>query len=249
MRLAAFALAALVLSSALPFARGETVAVTGHSVYADMDGFDPCLAAIVGLVRARVMWFNDMVLFSRPAADGSAYVYAVEQGAPDPRERLLYENDRYEFTDPNGVSWKVVEYQYVYNTNGTTQHNVPVPPPAQSPAANHTQNVNAWFTWVVSVGPTTQDAFPGLSNHEEYNFVLLVDTCKFKGAFVQDVSHTRDGSGGWDSDLPDDETTGGHKESDEDHTHQAFGVDLYVGRAPNAAPPPPKPSLDQEVRA
>ncbi|MCA1814769.1 MAG: hypothetical protein LC624_12630, partial [Halobacteriales archaeon] len=53
--------------------------VTGHTVYANMDGLDPCMAGVVGVVRMRVMWFNNQVLMERPADDGgNAYIYAIE---------------------------------------------------------------------------------------------------------------------------------------------------------------------------
>jgi len=198
--------------------------VTGHVTYAAMDGFDPCIAGIAGIVRLRVMWFNDQVLFERAADEGS-WVYATEAGAPDPRDQMLVPTgEKYEFVDPNNVDWAVTEYTF-------TGVEAQVYPP------NEHHDILQWGVWVVKTGPTVRDyAATGRS----YNFVNLVDTCKFNAA-GHALAHSHDGSGNWTSSEANDTTENQHLANDPDHAHESYQVNLYVGPEPQVLVPANKP--------
>lgn len=232
-------LALLALPTAYTFQQQEVV--TGHTTYASMDGLDPCVAGIAGIVRLRVMWFNDQVLFERAPTDGGAWVYAVEGGAPDPREALLRPTgEAFEFTDPNGMTWVVREYTYPGepvevsqgnvtvnrspSASGTTVDggNYTVTPPSASPGPG-----GSWYAWVVQTGPVVEDF---AATGRPYNFVDLVDTCKFTSP-SSGVQHANSG-GNWSSSWPQDTTQGQHLADDPSHAHDRFSVDLYVGKAP-----------------
>jgi hypothetical protein len=220
----------------------QSPVVSGHSTYTNMDGMDPCLAGIVGVVRLRVMWFNDQVLFERAASDGASYVYAIQSGSPDPREQTLVPTGQeYPFTDPNGQDWDVKEYTFELGPsasaggggtggvstgpNGTTV----TPPTAPSETTNTT--TGQFYAWVVQTGPTLQD---NAATGKPYNFVDLVDTCKFTGQGM-DVYHNTTGNGNWTSSWSNDTTQNQHLPSDGNMTATAWSVDLYVGKEPKVA--------------
>lgn len=243
-KLAVVALAALM---ALPTAWSvqQDPVVAGHTTYADMDGLDPCIAGIVGIVRLRVMWFNDQVLFERTAGDGSSHVFAVQGGAADPRDQLLRPTgQQFAFTDPNGMEWQVNEYTYnVAPASASTGNTTVTPPSVQQngngvsvdngethvePPTVDSHETGPWYTWVVQTGPTIEDFS---ATGRPYNFVNLVDTCKFS-APGQDVAHSNAGPGNWTSDWPEDTTEQQHFADEASHGHDRFSVDLYVGKAP-----------------
>lgn len=221
-KLVAAALSALAVAP-IAASQGEVRVVTGHSVFRSMDGMDPCLAAIVGIVRLRVMWFSDIVLFERVAEDGSGFLYAIESGAPDPRSAtLIPSGTTYDFRDPNGADWNVTEYRLDTQTLVTDN-----PPPGMP------LHLRTFFVWVVEIGPTLGGGSGALGM--QYNFVTIVDACKFNNAFDQPVQHT--GSGGnATSSLQNDTTESQHLPGDPDHEHNAFRVDLYVGHEPTVRP-------------
>jgi hypothetical protein len=230
----------IVAITALPTAWSvqQQPIVAGHTTYAAMDGLDPCIAGIVGIVRLRVMWFNDQVLFERPATDGGSHVYAVQSGAPDPRDALLTPTGtEYPFTDPNGMDWTVREYAYHagpaggvdagnYSVNPTSGQPVKV---EEEPSYQANTDTASYHAWVVETGPSIQDfAATGRS----YNFVNLVDTCKFTVPKDGSAHHQNNGGGNWSSDWGNDTTEAQHLASDPSHSHDRFRVDLYVGKVP-----------------
>lgn len=229
-------IALLLVPTAWTFSDEPVVA--GHTTYADMDGLDPCIAGIVGIVRLRVMWFNDQVLFERSAQDGSSWVYAVQGGAPDPREAMLTPTGtEYPMTDPNGIEWVVKEYAYRAATAaGVNAGEYEVEPTSSTPVvveeepSYHANTDGAeYHAWVVQTGPTIEDFS---ATGRPYNFVDLVDTCKFtEDAAGTPVQHTSSG-GNWSSSWGNDTTEQAHFADDPTHGHDRFSVDLYVGKAP-----------------
>jgi len=219
--------------------------VTGHTVYTNMDGLDPCFAGVVGVVRMRVMWFNNQVLMERAADDGgNAYIYAIEADAPDPRDQtLLPTGNVFKFTDPNGVDWVVNEYNFT------------LPPTAWADAGNysvdpgdgHPLNVNetpgyaleqasSYTTWIVKLGPTNDDY---AASGKPYNFVDLVNTCTFHEGADHRVTHTPDHGNWTSSDANDpsimdgtDPNLNGHEDADGTHEHNVYDISLYIGQAP-----------------
>lgn len=229
-------IALLMLPTAYTFS--DRAVVTGHTTYANMDDLDPCIAGIVGIVRLRVMWFNDQVLFERSAQDGSSWVYAVQGDAPDPREAVLTPTGQeFPMTDPNGVEWVVREYAYraaaianvnagEYEVEPTGSQPVEV---EEEPSYQTNTDTAQYHTWVVQTGPTVEDY---AATGRPYNFVNLVDTCKFTtDAAGSPVQHTTSG-GNWSSTWGNDTTAQAHYPTDPTHGHDRFSVDLYVGQAP-----------------
>lgn len=211
----------MLVPTAYTFSQQPVLA--GHTTYTSMDGLDPCIAGVVGVVRLRVMWFNDQVLFERAAGDGAAFIYALQSGAPDPRDKVLVPTgDSFEFDDPNGVAWKVTEYNFT-GVTATWFPGTSVPPDPDARAVSY-------YAWVVQTGPTVND---DAATGRPYNFVDLVDTCKFTSPGA-DVHHARSG-GNWTSDWGNDTTEDHHLASDPDHRHERFSVDLYVGEKPRTA--------------
>jgi hypothetical protein len=212
--------------------------VTGHTVYTNMDGLDPCLAGVVGVVRMRVMWFNNQVLMERAADDGgNAYIYAIEADAPDPRDQtLLPTGNQFKFTDPNGVDWLVNEYNFT------------LPPTAWADAGNYSldpgsghplnvtdtpgyalEQARSFTTWIVKLGPTNDDY---AATGKPYNFVDIVDTCKMQEQADHQVTHTRGPDGNWTSSDPQDPTFDAHEDDDTTHTSNVYDISLYIGQAP-----------------
>jgi hypothetical protein len=228
-----------VLSVPAGSAVQQQQAVAGHTVYGAMDGLDPCIAGIVGIVRTRVMWFNEQVLLETTPDDGSAYIYALQAGAPDPRDQLLTPTGRtYPFTDPNGLDWQVTEYNFTGGPDALAHggaagyHNGSVV--ATPPTVDDAQNLASYYVWVVRIGPTQQDT---AATGRPYNFVDLVDTCKFTDAHPErTVHHSRDGNGTWQSDWGNDTTQDGHLPTDGPHDHDVYDINLYVGEEPKLAP-------------
>lgn len=235
-RIAAFSLAALFLCSTFAASTTETQSITtGHTTWAYLNGYDPCKAAIAGIASSRVLWFNDAVLVDN-FNFGNAWIYVSENGAPDPRGRELAYVRSWNFDDPNGIVWNVTEYQYYgdadddpvgVNTDGTDAQaeREGLPPNMQTDAwARERTTAQAWYTWAVRIleAPAQNLAvdIDDSSTLGLYNFVVLVDTCKF----VRD----RDGVA--------DHTAGTHDDqfgATSDHEHETFLADVYLGGEPD----------------
>lgn len=211
--------------------------VTGHTVFTNMSGFDPCLAAVAGVVRAQVLWFNDQVLLEHAVAGNNGrFIYAVQENAPDPRRpdvALIPSGTVYNFTDPNNERWTVNEYRYrvadpqLNPTTGNVKHNATLD----------------FHAWVVGIGNTTFDMSLGTA----YNFVDIVDICKFvepgcncAGPTTGNVTHNgtaegpNDGNpqngGVWDGNSHNASKPG--EQHTFPHTHDTGKIDLYIGREP-----------------
>lgn len=251
----ATALALVLLATPVGVAATElnerTTAVENHTTYVQIivdEERDHAAeyAAIAGLVKCNptgplaqaVLWFNDQLLFRAPGPkapdtkcviENDTHVYAVEEGSPDPRGNpgLTPTGDVFEFTDPNGVDWRVVEYAY-YSVVATHKQAAAV---AAGPLeVNVDSEAQARFiehlTWVVELGPSTVD--PTLADF--YNFVVLLNLTKMDKVREDAVRH--DGSAG------NVEGGNSHDASSEDeqhsfpHDHDAARVHLYTGAPP-----------------
>lgn len=219
----------MLLSMAVPTGISHDTVITGHTVFKNAAGYDKCLASIVGLARSQVLWFNDQTLVETDPK--GQYVYAVRGGAPappmggleyGPGYNEIYGNGVvYEFIDPNGHRWIVLE-GYFYT----------VLPSAANAVRNDRdglrvdQNAGAdtEHVWVVQIQPTHRDNNPGADLHEFYNFVTIVDTCKFRHGTTPEgkENHTAN-----DPHHPAGELA---------HSHDVYEVDLYIGKEPRYLP-------------
>ncbi|PKK81638.1 MAG: hypothetical protein CVT47_01405 [Thermoplasmata archaeon HGW-Thermoplasmata-2] len=144
----------------------NVTSVVGDTVFIDISGVEPDLAAIAGLAQYNVVWFNDALLYQRAIDQGEKAIYAVAAGAPDPTGQTLTQtatklptpatshetnNGEFTYTDPNNESW--VTKEYTYTVGATT-----------------------YYCYKVVMGAYANDAFPGADVHTFYNFVVMVNT-------------------------------------------------------------------------
>ncbi|MGQ0534452.1 MAG: hypothetical protein ACT4PT_00055 [Methanobacteriota archaeon] len=221
-----------VFSVASPAAYASTNtewAVTGHTIFANMTGFDPCIAAVAGVVRFQVLWFNDEVLFERASFAGQGqHIYVVEHNGTDPRDQPLIRNQSYVFADPNNKTWNVTEYYYfgtvVAQPTWTVEDNKPTP---------HTSATAAKFhTWVVEIGNVTSDPTLGA----EYNFVNLANLCLFTLPENNPQPHVHNGTGynPAEGNSHPNTVSGTDPEGHAfPHEHGTARINLYSGKAPN----------------
>lgn len=228
----------------------EDIVTTGHTTWSELSTeYDNCMAGITGALMQRVTWFNGMTLFSRTASGGEEWIYAMELFTDanddgyddktgielfDPRAETLYETGRaYEFPDENepDVRWSVVEYYALKASIDLPDH---VPGPLPNPNQPIQSQV---YVWAVQVG---DHAITDFTIGRDYNFVSLVDTCKFKIDSIETVQHKNgEDCGGQNQDLPscqhnpDDILEG---EEGEMHPHGTFAVGLWVGGEPSSIP-------------
>lgn len=223
----------------------STPIVTGHSTFYNGDTYDPCLASIAGIMRSRVMWFNDQVLVERYGGKGT-FIFATQYGAPDPRDRaaLYSEGVFYDFTDPNGVFWRVEEawYSDVWSPGYEGGGKIPDPmravanPGSAGASAEYNATTVAdedkYYVWFVELSANPiYDEFNGADPHRYYNFLNLVDTCKFNREKLGDEYIGTERHEG--ADLNADN---GHPNGAEAHDHEKFVIDLWVGKRPATMP-------------
>jgi hypothetical protein len=209
---------------------GAQSVVEGHTVFAHLtpDGGD--LAAVAGSVQCQVLWFNDQVLFRVPAGTtgmcGDArFVYAYPANAPDPRGNptLNPTGRQWDFTDPNGAPWHVVEYDYRQLSVRVNQ-NLGLP---DFVGENITLEQFNYTAWIVESGAPIRD--PTID--EDYNFVVLVDTSRILLTEHDALEH--DGTpGGVEQGNSHDNTRLGTYSSS--HKHDRSYVTLGLGDAPPA---------------
>lgn len=224
--------------------------VTGHSTFLNGDVYDQCLASVAGILRSRVMWFNDQVLVERYPGKGN-WVYLTEKGGKDPTKLTSMYSDgvTYNFVDPNGAAWHVEElYTPTSNPQVATDTETLTTAPNVQGAVNDPNEINEWeagmnytnsvkviqkrqYVWAVEIASTPiHDDFPGDDPHTLYNFLLLVDTCKFNNNTVTRgvyADHTNV------SILND---RNGHPNGDSPHGHETWQADIYVGKRPRIVP-------------
>lgn len=212
---------------------GDATLLTGHSSFYDGDSFSPCLASLAGIMRHRVMWFNDQVLAETYGGKG-AFIYVTEQGARDPRDpnvKLFSDGVFYDFVDPNGAHWHVEELYMTKLHSEASQDIDPNVAPAKWVEYDVGVEQNRTYVWTVELAARPiYDEFAGASPHTYYNFLTIVDTCKMhRGqSFDRVVNHTRA--------QGDINANNGHRNDDEDHAHETFMVDIWVGKRPTVLP-------------
>jgi hypothetical protein len=223
---------ALLMWAPQGISHGDHTVVTGHSTFYNGDAYDPCLASIAGIMRSRVLWFNDQVLVEHYGGKGT-YIYVTEAGAPDPRDRQLRsEGVFYDFVDPNGAHWHVEEsymaegYSGEYYVNDDPVGNDDDPPAYVTTAKERT------YVWTVELSSRPiYDQFAGADPHTYYNFLTLVDTCKMHRIAnqTQGPNATHD----YESGLLNDDY--GHENGADEHEHETWFVDIWVGKRPTFA--------------
>lgn len=223
-KLTSFTLVALFLGTTLVAATEETTVVQGHVNWSYISGYDKCIAAVAGLASSRVLWFDDSILVDN-FNFGDTWVYAIQAGAPDPRGRTLAYVRSFEFDDPNGLVWNVSEYQYFAapaSSEPAHAHVDEIGAGTTGANAHEHADARAYYTWVVRLIESPEsDRHAGNDPHDRYNFVLLVDTCKFIGDATGAAEHAA-GS------HPDDPYYNGAQ-----HGHETFEADLLLGGAPD----------------
>jgi hypothetical protein len=235
-RTKAFALVAvaLVLWAPQGVSTEQLPIVTGHSTFFDGDTYDRCLASVAGLLRSRVMWFNDMVLAEHYGGKGT-FVYITEQGAPDPTEmEFLYsEGVFFDFVDPNGAHWHVEE-AFIGTAGRVTTPGLNLNdlnnPAADMGSVGAVSPEGRTYVWFVELSerPISDQFAPPYGNanyHDLYNFLVLVDTCKFNrdgGARLANASHT---GSEW-----------GHPAGEDSHEHESWNANIWIGTRPVVLP-------------
>src|SRR5438552_512595 len=206
--------------------------VTGHSTFYNGQGYDPCLASIAGIVKTQVMWFNDMVLAERYGGAGD-YIYVAENGSRDPRPNLdgvtylFSDGTFYDFVDPNGAHWHVDELYYAHVDGGADLN---TPKSSTVPTIDEDKT----YVWTVELSPTPiHDRFAGNPNganfHDIYNFLDMVDTCKFHNntaTYAGTVVHQGD----------DLSINYGHPVGATPHTHSVHLANIWIGPQPVVVP-------------
>lgn len=216
--------------------------VTGHSTFYNGKGYDPCLASIAGILKTEVRWFNDMVLVTRYGGKGT-FVYITEAGAPDPtlQPALFSEGVSFDFRDPNGVNWHVEE-AFMEGTAGGY---------STTPEGGATVNPvreERTYVWIVELAdqPITDDfaGDPRSPNyHDVYNFLVLVNTCKFHRNVDTNYNGAKYNSttGKLDYNIthadPDELNRGyGHRDGEDPHRHESFLANIFIGIRPRIVP-------------
>lgn len=218
---------ALLLWAPQGISHGDHTLVTGHSTFYNGDAYDPCLASIAGIMRSRVLWFNDQVLVEHYGGSGT-YIYVTEAGAPDPRAetRLYTEGVFYDFVDPNGAHWHVEEAFYDVEGDTGVRWGESNTVPSAEPYLTTGERT---YVWIVELSARPiYDQFAGADPHTYYNFLVLADTCKMHRVQneTQGPNATHDNASG----LLNDKY--GHENGAKEHEHETFYVDLWVGKRP-----------------
>jgi hypothetical protein len=199
-----------------------TPVVTGHSVFYNGSTYDKCLASIAGILRSQVLWFNDQVLVERYPGKGT-YIFVTENGTTDPTHApyLISEGVRFSFTDPNGADWVIHEayFKHEETADGTKVSGTSVSVGAE---------IDKTYVWYVELAAEPiLDQFPGEEYpHSIYNFLVLVDTCKFhrNAQTSGPVAHHNETA------ILNDRH--GHPNGELEHDHETWKANLWVGKRP-----------------
>lgn len=218
--------------------------VTGHTNFISAStSFNSCFAGVAGLLLQRVTWFNGQTLFQRSTdGGGGKWVYFTESftdtspnggdgyddatgiAINDPaKEKLFRTNNTYRLEDPEHPSktWEVREYFALREKKGAT-----VEAGDNEADAGDAREAKRVYVFAVKVGNTYDSDFLD----GDYNFVSVVDTCRFHSSNATWERHTADGSGSGE------EPRNQHNFSDENHTHDVYSIDIWVGGAPDSLP-------------
>lgn len=237
--------AALLLLLVVPngISQRSQPVVTGHSTFFNGEGYDPCLASIAGIMKTQVMWFNDQVLVERYGGKGT-YVYVTENGSQDPtdpdRVTLWSEGVFYDFVDPNGIAWRVEEAFMIASTNGgAVVYGDPGNP--DSISVDDDLGQDREYVWIVELAAfPIHDQFAGdprsPNYHDLYNFLTIVDTCKFSRTPRTNWDPSRGTDYNVTHEGPDLTQNYGHEVGAAPHSHEAFTASLWVGKKPVIVP-------------
>ena len=209
--------------------------VTGHSTFYNADVYDQCLASIAGILRSRVLWFNDQVLVERYPGKGT-FVYVTESGGDDPGKYDEFYSDgvTYTFVDPNGAAWHVEEVYVELGGNapipGKNEDELDYAKRMRDAALNGFDQKRQYY-WIVELASVPiMDEFPGDDPHSLYNFLVLVDTCKFN------KTPQSEGAVAYHNDTAILNDEHGHPNSELAHNHSTWKADIYVGQRPLIVP-------------
>lgn len=219
---------------------GSTIAVqptatndvmTGHTEWMEAStNYDGCLAGIAGLILQQVTWFNGKTLFETSSGTSeNTWVYFTDGGLDnkvDPTDEDLFRsNETYEFEDPNrDHTWTVKEY-YIQDAG--------IDASTAGPDAD--VSTDRVYIWAVNASAET---FHDPTIEQDYNFVGILNTCKFNseadGDAEHDDQHDQDTHDGGDPEDPqwqhDSENTEGT------HDHDVYVVDIWIGGEPSLVP-------------
>ncbi|MBW3582412.1 MAG: hypothetical protein KY455_04865 [Euryarchaeota archaeon] len=227
----------LPMAAAATTLQDKTV-VTGHTVYANMGGFDPDVALIAGIVESKVVWFNGMTVLNT-VQDG--FIYTVAKGQCDPRDGENFEFQDYKiaFRDPNNVTHIIAHYTYSCGSGLKTETVLD-----GYLGLNETKHVWVTPTHARVQDPPIQAFDPG----RIYNFATGIDTWYYKSGNLLlgggRGTTTHEGTGGGTTDEVNNGDSYCASESDhvcngssglkagEDtlHEHNTFEVDLYYDK-------------------
>jgi hypothetical protein len=220
------------IASANPIASRS--AVEGHTTYVDIvidETPTISLGAVAGSVTCRVtaniLWFNDQELFRLPPTanclGSKRFVYASEHLTPDPRGNPTLNRSGlyFDFTDPNGIPWHVVEYTY---SQASVRANGVLDP--QVLLFGLDLQVKRYYTYVVEIGPMTRDP----TINKDYNFVDVVDLGKF--LTTCDGCETHNGSPGAVENGNSHNQYSAYEEHLFPHNHDKVDVDMSLGEQP-----------------
>jgi hypothetical protein len=157
----------------------------------------------------------------------------------EPADKVLVRSGVwYNFTDPNHRYWNVTEVFWDQGARAdpdgaTNIVDADTDGASVSTEANASAQTNRHYAWIVEIGPTRPDGYPGGLSHDEYNFVNMVNTCKFsdeaeRAARTQhDPGNRTDGETGPPGRRHADEA---HQEK---HHHEEWDVKLWLGDEPD----------------
>lgn len=219
---------------------GSTVAVeptttdtvmTGHTTWMEeSSAYDGCLAGIAGLLKQQVTWFNGQTLFETSEGNSDdTWIYFTDGGLGgdqrvDPTsEDLIRSNNTYQFEDPNDEdhTWTVKEY-FVYDglpdgVNGVGDIG------DEEPGVNW----DRIYIWAVNASASSIEDETTLG--KDYNFVGVVDTCKFDSARERNETHDNQNES---EDKHDPRWQHDSANNEGEHDHDVYFVDLWVGGEP-----------------
>lgn len=217
---------------------GSTIAVepvtqnegtTGHTEWIETStSYDGCLAGIAGLVLQKVTWFNGQTLFETSSGTSEdTWIYFTDgklDDKVDPTdEDLIRSNETYEFEDPNrDHTWTVKEYYSFRDDLG-------------SALGGDEPDVKRVHIWAVNV---SAQPFHDSTIEQDYNFVGILNTCKFDSNGQETKPHDdqADQDSKEDNDPEDPKWQHDSSNTEGEHTHKEFLVDIWIGGEPSLVP-------------
>lgn len=222
-------------------------------------GDDPCVAQIVGLVQAQVLWFDGTPFFDRRDFTDATHLYVTESGAPDPTHHvgpdtlasldedgardasetgsldmpvLVRSGQFYNFTDANGVTWNVTE---AYMDVGPKLRDQLRDTGLQhgEPHGNASADAGTlrYYTWIVQIDETRDDANIGVPGD-------IGEGGEYNFASrvntTKFTNETREESAETVTHTNSTSTTGTDVcHPDHDHVHRQYEADVWLGRQPD----------------